>query len=99
MFVVFVILLHVIPFVRSNVVNSSLRLYDSFAEIQQNYTGPLFFRQNDWDNIKQESILLRSLVKSNATTFFERRILRLNTNLTGLLIIGLISSMDDDLSS
>ena len=62
---------------------NSLRLYDSFAEIHQFYNGPIRFRQADWDNIKHESIVLRSVAESDSDRFFERRIVRLNTNMTG----------------
>jgi hypothetical protein len=63
---------------------SNLRLYDSFAEIHQAYNGPLRFRQSDWDNIKHESIILRlASDNNNITISFERRIIRINVNMTG----------------
>lgn len=67
---------------------NNLRLYDSFAEVHQIYTSPLRFRQADWDNIKHESLILRSASEDNTTTTtssFERRITRINTNATGLI--------------
>ncbi len=68
--------------------DSTVRIYDSFAEIQQLYHKPLRFRQPDWDNIKHESIILQSTSeKNNIAMFFERRIVRINSNMTGLLII------------
>ena len=71
--------------VKSKSSDSTVRLYDSFAEIQQLYKGPLRFRQTDWDNIKHESIILRSESEINNTNmFFERRIIRINANMTGL---------------
>jgi hypothetical protein len=65
--------------------DSTLRLYDSFAEIHQEYNGPLRFLQTDWDNIKHESIILRSSSEnySNDTPMFERRVVRINMNMTG----------------
>ena len=64
--------------------DSTLRLYDAFAEIHQVYKGPLRFRQTDWDNIKHESIILQSASEvNNVTMFFERRILRIDVNMTG----------------
>ncbi|CAF0835847.1 unnamed protein product [Adineta steineri] len=67
---------------------NKLRLYDSFAEIHQIYNGPLRFQQATWDNIKHESIILRSaLENSNITLSFERRIVRINTNNTGKTIL------------
>lgn len=69
--------------------DGTVRLYDSFAEIQQVYNGPLRFRQTDWDNIKHESIILRSLSEINNTNmFFERRIIRINANMTGLKLFA-----------
>jgi hypothetical protein len=66
---------------------SNLRLYDSFAEVHQIYDGPLRFRQSDWDNIKHESIILRQASDNqNITIAFERRIVRININMTGLLL-------------
>lgn len=66
--------------------DSTVRLYDSFAEIQQAYKGPLRFRQIDWDNIKHESIFLQLATENNNTTnmVFKRRIVRINANSTGL---------------
>jgi hypothetical protein len=64
--------------------DNNLRLYDSFAEIHQAYNGPLRFRQSDWDNIKHESIILRSASENNDPTIpFERRIVRINVDMTG----------------
>ncbi len=64
--------------------DSNLRLYDSFAEIHQVYHEPLRFRQSDWDNIKHESIILRLASDNDNTTIsFERRIFRININMTG----------------
>jgi len=63
--------------------NSTLQLYNSFAEIYQEYKGPLRFEQIDWDNIKHESIKLRSTI--NHTITFERRVIRINMNMTGRL--------------
>jgi hypothetical protein len=65
--------------------NSTLRLYDSFAEIHQEYNGSLRFQQADWDNIKHESIILRSSSGTyiNDTSIFERRVVRMNMNMTG----------------
>ncbi|CAF1149119.1 unnamed protein product [Rotaria sordida] len=65
----------------------TLRLYDSFAEIHQEYNGPLRFQQIDWNNIKHESIILRSSSSddhiNDTTTMFERKIIRLHINMTG----------------
>jgi hypothetical protein len=62
----------------------NLRLYDSFAEVHQIYNGPLRFPQSDWDNIKHESIILRQASDNQNTTIaFERRIVRININMTG----------------
>ncbi|UJR27587.1 hypothetical protein I4U23_008868 [Adineta vaga] len=59
--------------------DNSLRLYESFAEIHQVYDGPLRFQQADWDNIKHESLILRSVSNNtNQTISFQRRIIRLN---------------------
>ena len=55
---------------------NTLRLYHSFAEIHQKYTGSVRFHSNEWLNIKQESIQLRPLAT-------ERRIVRLDMNMTG----------------
>lgn len=64
--------------------STTVRLYDSFAEIRQPYTGPLRFRQADWDNIKHESIILQSASDtSNTVQFYERRVVRVNANMTG----------------
>ncbi|CAF3591145.1 unnamed protein product [Rotaria sordida] len=69
---------------QSTLSNSTVRLYDSFAEIRQIYNGPLRFRQIDWDNIKHESIILQTpSTNNNITMFFERRIVRINVNMTG----------------
>ncbi|CAF4515944.1 unnamed protein product, partial [Rotaria magnacalcarata] len=65
--------------------DNTARLYDSFAEIHQEYTGPMRFQQNDWNNIKHESIILRSSSDDNVnetTTLFERRVLRIAMNMT-----------------
>lgn len=75
---------------------NTLRLYDSFAEIHQLYDGPLRFQQNDWNNIKQETILLRPIGNDNINDTdiqFERRILRINTNMTGNIILSLYLSL------
>jgi len=65
--------------------DSTLWLYNSFAEIHQEYNGPLRFQQTDWDNIKHESIILRSSSENhtNDTTMFERHVVRINMNMTG----------------
>lgn len=65
---------------------STLRLYDSFAEIHQEYNGPLHFEQSEWDNIKHESIILRSTSQTdmNETSMFERQAVRLTMNMTGM---------------
>ena len=64
--------------------NNNLRLYDSFAEIHQIYKEPLRFRQSDWDNIKHESLIVRpESDDNNITIAFERRIVRININMTG----------------
>ncbi|CAF4331558.1 unnamed protein product, partial [Adineta steineri] len=74
--------------VDSSSFENKLRLYDSFAEIHQIYNGPLRFQQATWDNIKHESIILRSASEnSNITLSFERRIVRINTNNTGKTIL------------
>ncbi|CAF1539794.1 unnamed protein product [Rotaria sp. Silwood1] len=64
----------------------TIRLYDSFAEIHQEYKGPLRFQQIDWNNIKHESIILRSSLGNHindTNTMFERRINRIHMNMTG----------------
>lgn len=73
----------------STTFDSTLRLYDSFAEIYQEYKGPLRFQQTDWDNIKHESIILRSSSKNymNDSVTFERRVVRINMNMTGKQIL------------
>jgi hypothetical protein len=65
--------------------DSTLRLYDSFAEIHQEYSGPLRFHQTDWDSIKHESIILRSSLENqiNDTILFERKVVRINMNMIG----------------
>lgn len=66
--------------------DSTVRLYDSFAEIHQEYNGPLRFQQIDWDNIKHESIMLRlssSKNDINDTSRFERQVIRIKMNMTG----------------
>ena len=71
--------------VATTVFDNNLRLYDSFAEIHQVYNGPLRFQQAEWDNIKHESLILRSFSNdTNQTKTFERRILRLNVNSSGV---------------
>lgn len=66
--------------------DNHLRLYDSFAEIHQVYNGPLRFRQSDWDNIKHETIILRSALENDTNNItFERRIARTNINMTGYI--------------
>lgn len=63
-----------------------VRLYDSFAEIHQEYNRPLRFRQSDWNNIKHESIMLRLSSDSpndDSIITFERRVTRLQSNTTG----------------
>ena len=79
----FLLLLIFIP--KCSPFESTLRLYDSFAEIHQEYNGPLRFEQSEWDNIKHESIILRSISQTdtNETSMFERRAVRLTTNMTG----------------
>ncbi|CAF1295829.1 unnamed protein product [Rotaria magnacalcarata] len=70
--------------------DNTARLYDSFAEIHQEYTGPMRFQQNDWNNIKHESIILRSSSDDNVnetTTLFERRVLRIAMNMTGKKVL------------
>ncbi|CAF2420452.1 unnamed protein product [Rotaria sp. Silwood2] len=63
--------------------DNTVRLYDSFAEIREVYNGPIRFRQADWNNIKHESIILQTASENNNTTiFFERRIVRINVNMT-----------------
>ncbi|CAF2670306.1 unnamed protein product [Rotaria sp. Silwood2] len=64
----------------------TLRLYDSFAEIHQEYKGPLRFQQIDWNNIKHESIILRSSLDNHindTTIMFERRVNRIHMNMIG----------------
>lgn len=70
---------------KSSSFESTLRLYDSFAEIHQEYNGPLRFDQADWDNIKHESIILRPISTTgvNETSMFERRAVRIAINMTG----------------
>jgi hypothetical protein len=68
--------------IRSASSDNTLRLYDSFAELHQEYTEPLRFEQADWDNIKHESIILR-VASDNTPIPFERRIVRINANMTG----------------
>ncbi|CAF3186356.1 unnamed protein product [Rotaria socialis] len=64
--------------------STTVRIYDSFAEICKPYNGPLRFRQVDWDNIKHESIVLQSASDTNNTILFvERRIVRINSNMIG----------------
>jgi hypothetical protein len=65
--------------------DSILHLYNSFAEIRQEYNGPLRFQQTDWNNIKHESIMLRSSSENNIndTIMFERRVNRITMNMTG----------------
>ena len=64
---------------------STIRLYESFSEIQQDYNESIRFLQTDWNNIKHESIVLRSLTDKNIddSTKFERRIIRIDKNNTG----------------
>ncbi|CAF0803080.1 unnamed protein product [Adineta ricciae] len=70
-----------ISMIATTAFGNNLRLYDSFAEIHQVYNGPLRFQQAEWDNIKHESLILRSFSNdTNQTNTFERRILRLNAN-------------------
>ena len=74
----------IVSTIKSTSSDSDLRLYDSFAEVHQIYDGPLRFRQINWDNIKQESIILRAVSENNNTNItFERRIVRINVNMTG----------------
>ena len=66
--------------------DNMLRLYDTFAEVHQIYNEPLRFQQSDWDNIKQESIIIRQMSNNNNNNMsitFERRIVRVNMNMTG----------------
>ena len=72
---------------------STLRLYDSFAEIHQPYVEPLRFRQSDWENIKEESIRLRSDSENDTSHSFERRIRRINPNIKGQLILYAFKSI------
>jgi hypothetical protein len=84
LFLIIVLNLLTVSSIKSESSDSNLRLYDSFAEIHQVYTGPLRFRQSDWDNIKHESIILRPRSDNdNPTITFERRIVRINANMTG----------------
>lgn len=84
---VLVISLWLISVTNNVALDNSLRLYDSFAEIHQIYNGPLRFRQADWDNIKHESIVLRlASEREDLTTSFERRITRIQLNMTGISI-------------
>lgn len=85
LFLIIIFDLLIISTVKSVSSDSHLRLYDSFAEIHQVYNGPLRFQQSDWNNIKQESIILRPASNNNNTTTitFERRIARINANMTG----------------
>jgi hypothetical protein len=84
LFLVIILSLLLVSTISSTSSDSKLRLYDSFAEIHQIYTGPLRFRQVDWDNIKHESIILRpALENNNITISFERRIVRIDVNITG----------------
>ncbi|CAF3432109.1 unnamed protein product [Rotaria sp. Silwood1] len=70
--------------IRSTLSDSTVRLYDSFAEIHEVYNGPLRFQQADWNNIKHESIILQTTSENNnITIFFERRIIRLDVNMRG----------------
>ncbi len=85
LFLVIVLSSSLVSTIKSTSSDSKLRVYDSFAEIHQIYNGPLRFRQAEWDNIKQESIILRSTSENNnnVTTSFERRIVRIDVNITG----------------
>ena len=82
---IIILSLFTISTIKSTSFDSNIRLYDSFAEIHQIYNGPLRFPQSEWDNIKQESIILRPTSKNNNNTIisFERRIIRINVNMTG----------------
>jgi hypothetical protein len=85
LFVVIMLSLLIVPTIKSTSFDSDLRLYDSFGEVHQTYDGPLRFRESDWDNIKHESIILRQTSENNNTTTitFERRVVRINANITG----------------
>jgi hypothetical protein len=85
LFLVIVLSSSLVSTIKSISSDSKLRLYDSFAEIHQIYNGPLRFRQAEWDNIKHESIILRSTSENNnnVTISFERRIVRIDMNITG----------------
>lgn len=84
LFLTIVLSLMIVSTIKSTSSYSNLRLYDSFAEVHQIYDGPLRFRQINWDNIKQESIILRPVSENNNPNItFERRIVRININMTG----------------
>jgi hypothetical protein len=100
LYLVVAISLWMISITKNVALDNNLRLYDSFAEIHQVYNGPLRFHQADWDNIKHESIVLRlASEREDLTTSFERRITRIQINMTGRSIKYSSNSVENVFSS